>query len=291
MGRKVFEKNCFEGLKSVEKVFGHAAKQIYNFIFEQTENVDFEHEKPDIRIIRDDCVIGLEHFLTDVIFGESEKQSLTRTEDSKINEAVNKYKDNKELLDQDMKNGKAPNIVFQLVSDRINREKNYDYKQFIENFRNVSNNHNNKCNIYRENLKKVAQENNVENILLGCLIEIPYPQTSEYVLCSGNKKWRQRMNGIPITKDMLLAIQNMKNFDFIIIYMYCYDSFRNKNKRTRVCYCFYPNRVALDIREQGLSEKIFSFNYPGPKYQISVDKESIKNDGENITVTLNGKLV
>ena len=244
MADKNKELECLEKVLNCKTVKGQFARAIRQALFQKKEYINCSGERPDI-IIRDDFeVIGIEHCQVDVLFKIKKKkaQSMIGKQNSQIHELVKKYKD-KELLEKDISNGKVLTSFLKLVKERFNHKNSFKYLDFIENFRRVCVEHNNNCGVYKENLNVIAAG---KNISLGCLVEIPYSKERAYRVGDANGTRDQAINGLPITGDMLLTIQNMNGFDFAILCMYCLD--QPKKEKDIICYFFLPRAVAQCIK-------------------------------------------
>ena len=283
MGDKNKELECLEKVFNCKNVKGQFARDIRGVLLQKKECIDYSGERPDI-IIRDDSeVIGIEHCQVDVLFKTKKKkaQSMVGKQNNQINGLVKKYKD-KELLDKDISNGTALASALKLVEERFDYKNSFNYSDFIENFRRVCREHNNNCGVYRENLNAIATE---KNITLACLVEIPYSKERVYRITDGNGTRNQAINGLPITRDMLLAIQNMNGFDFVILCMYCLEN--PKKEKDILCYFFLPRAVVLGIKQQNIKpvysfELLNSFGLPF-KTDVSFPAEKYKIDNGNIT--------
>ena len=254
-------------------------------MLQKKEYIDCSGERPDI-IIRDDFeVIGIEHCQVDVLFRKKKKkaQSMVGKQNNQIKELIEKYKD-EELLEKDISNGTALTSVLQLVEERVDYRNLFKYSDFIDNFRRVCGEHNNNCGGYREKLNAIAAE---KNITLACLVEIPYSKERVYRITDANGIRNQAINGLPITEDMLLAIQNMDGFDFVILCMYCLND--PKKEKDIICYFFLPRAVMLGIKQQNI-KPVYSFElmnsfglpfktdvrFPADEYKIDNGKITFK---------------
>ena len=126
-----------------------------------------------------------------------------------------------------------------------------------------------------------------KNISLGCLVEIPYSKERAYRVGDANGTRDQAINGLPITGDMLLTIQNMNGFDFVILCMYCLD--QPKKEKDIICYFFSPRAVAQCIKQQNI-KPVYSFELLNPfglpyKTDVRFPADKYEIDNENITVT------
>lgn len=204
-------------------------------------------------------------------------------QNNKINELVAKYKDN-ELLEKDISNGTALTSALELVEERFDYRNLFKYSDFIENFRRVCGEHNNNCEVYRKKLNAIAAG---KHITLACLVEIPYSMEKAYRITDANGTRNQAINGLPITNDMLLVIQNLNGFDFVVLCMYCLDN--PKKEKDIICYFFLPCAVLQGIKQQSI-KPVYSFEFSNlfrRTFQTDVrfPTDKYKTDNDNITFT------
>lgn len=276
--KKSKELECFERVLKCRTVKGKFASEIRKCLDDKKDFVDCSGERPDIIINTETEVVGIEHCRIDLLFRIKKKkaQSMIGIQQSKGEKLVEKYR-NKDLLDEDIKNGTAVKSVLDMVEERSECRNKFDYSAFITHFRRVSKEHNDNCKIYRERLQTITSG---INSTLACLIEIPYPKEIVYQVTDSKRTRAQALNGIPITTDMLLAIQDMKGFDFIIICMHCLDN--PKEEKDIVCYYFLPCAVKEGIRQQGIKPVISFDIVEKPDIKFSDEYEFGE---EGITVT------
>lgn len=285
MADKNKEFECLEKVLKCKNVKGQFARDVQKALFLKKEFIDCNGERPDIVIQDDFEVIGIEHCQVDVLFRTKKKkaQSMVGKQNNQINGLIEKYKDQK-LLEKDISNGTALTSALKLVEQRFDYRNLFKYPDFIENFKRVCREHNNNCEVYKEKLNAIASG---KNITLACLVEIPYSRETVYRITDANGTRNQAINGLPITKDMLFAIQNMNGFDFVILCMYCLDN--PKREKDIICYFFLPRAVEQGIKQQDI-KSVFSFellNSFGLPFKTDVrfptDKYEIDNG--NITFT------
>ena len=283
MSDKKKELECLEKVLRCQTVKGRFARDMREALLQKKEYIDYSGERPDI-IIQDDLeVIGIEHCQVDVLFKIKKKkaQSMVGKQNNQIKGLVEKYKD-KELLEKDISSGIALTSTLKLVEERFDYKNSFNYSDFIENFRRVCREHNNNCGVYKENLNSIAAR---KNITLACLVEIPYSKERVYRITDANGTRNQAINGLPITRDMLHAIQNMNGFDFVMLCMYCLDN--PKKEKDIICYFFSPRAVAQGIKQQNI-KPVYSFELLNPfglpfKTDVSFPTDKYKIDNVNIT--------
>lgn len=274
MADKNKELGCLEKVLNCKNVKGQFARDIHGALFQKKEYIDYSGERPDIIIQDGTEVIGIEHCQVDVLF-KKKAQSMVGKQNNQINGLVEKYK-NEELLEKDISNGTALTSALKLVEERFDYRNLFKYFDFIENFRRVCGEHNNNCEVYREKLNAIAAG---KNITLACLVEIPYSKETIYRIADAKGTRNQAINGLPITRDMLLAIQNMNGFDFVMLCMYCLDN--PKKEKDIICYFFLPRAVVQGIKQQSV-RPVYSFGLPF-KTDVRFPADKYKIDNGNIT--------
>lgn len=285
MADKKKELECLEKVLRCKTIKGQFARDIRKALLLKKEYIDCSGERPDI-IIQDDFeVVGIEHCQVDVLFKIKKKkaQSMIGKQNNQIHELVKKYKD-EELLEKDISNGKAVTSVLKLVEERYDYRNLFKYSDFIKNFRRVCGEHNSNCDVYKENLNAISAG---KNISLGCLVEIPYSREMVYRINDTNGTREQAINGLPITEGMLLAIQNMSGFDFVILCMYCLD--HPKKEKDIICYFFSPRAVVQGIKQQNI-KPVYSFELLNPfgfpfKTDVRFPVDKYERGNGYITVT------
>lgn len=282
MADKNKELECLEKVLNCMTVKGQFARDIREALLQKKEYIDYSGERPDIIIQDDSEVIGIEHCQVDVLFMKKKKkaQSMVGKQHNQIKGLVEKYKD-KELLEKDISNGAALTSVLKMVEERVDYRNLFKYSDFIENFRRVCGEHNNNCEVYREKLSAIAAG---KNITLACLVEIPYSKETVYRITDANGTRNQAINGLPITRDMLLAVQSMNGFDFVILCMYCLND--PKKEKDIICYFFLPRAVVQGIKQQNI-KPVYSFEFLNPfglpfKTDVRFPADKYKIDNENI---------
>ena len=274
MADKSKELECINKVIKCEYHRGQFATDIHRILTERKDLIDCKGERPDIVINSEDEVIGIEHCQVDMLFRIKKKkaQSLVGQQHNKAVKLAEKYSD-KELLESDIQNGEAVKPVLSSVEDYFELRNNFKYQVFIDNFNKVCDDHNKKCNMYRENL---IQTYNNKDYSLYCLVEIPYIKENYFYIPGLKGSRKQVINGIPITFGMLDIIQQMRGFDVVIIFMY---SFLNPNLlKDYLCYYFVPGYVSEGIKQQGV-RPVLSFEIEKyPDLQIPLENISIEND-------------
>lgn len=244
MGNKNTEQNCLDIVKKCSAI-GDFAKSVKQLLITEP---DPKSERPDF--LFDGGLVGVEHFLTDVIFGVKHKnaQSIERKNSSNITKKIDYYHKNPKKLEADIDNGKAPKFLEDIINSEINGVSNFTYIKFISNFMKVYNEHYANCGVYRSKCKK-----------LGFLIELPYPHTKCYIVSKNGNTRRQSILTLPITTDILEHIRNNSDLDFVII---CFRPIHSSGKM-KECKTVYinPKDVYSSMKEQVI-DVYDTFDYP-----------------------------
>lgn len=274
MADKKTELECFEKVLKCNRNIGKFACEMHHLFVERKGFIDSSGESPDIIIKTDTEVIGIEHCLTDLLFRKkhNKAKSMTRVQQYTGEKLVEKYKD-KELLNTDIQNGNALKSILDTVEEDFDLHNKFEYGIFIDNFRRVCNEHNNNCETYRKKLKSM----NSDHVTLGCLVELPYSFERKYLITDNKGQRIQVLKGVPISVDMLETIQGMKEFDFIILCMYCLN--KPEQIKDYICYYFLPRNVKEGIKEQRI-KWVNHFDFANKSVvKFPVEKYSIDEKG------------
>ncbi|MBP5495239.1 MAG: hypothetical protein J6X97_09085 [Lachnospiraceae bacterium] len=281
MANKVKEFKCLEKVIKCWNNKGKIASNLHQILVNNRKLIDYDNERPDIIINSETEVMGIEHCRADMFFRIKRKraQSMIGIHESEGEKLVEKYED-EELLDEDIRNGNALNSILSIVEDGFDIRNNFKYENFIDNFKRVCNEHNNKSKDYRVRLNEIAKN---KQYTLACLIEIPYTKERNYYIKDSKGLRKQSLNGIPITWDMLKTIQGMQGFDFVILCMYnLYDV---ESVQDYVCYYFVPKFIEVCIKQQ-IINPVNSFGLTKyPHISFPPDKYSIDEEGKITFIT------
>lgn len=182
-------------------------------IFEESERPDF---------ISIDKTIGVEHFLIDVLETSKKEGSLSRKQDYLIKNTIGYYKENpEEVLDNDIKNGKATDFISSIINKPLNGIRGFDCEKFKNSF----------IRIYKDHYKNIDDyKKNAEKIFF--LIEIRYPNPIinkfGYIVKDNRKERCQAVKGIPFPKEIINIFKNSDKLDGIILCFVPYEYISNK---------------------------------------------------------------
>ena len=276
MGNKNTEQDCLNIVMECSTV-GNFAKSIKQLLSDDY----IQEERPDF--LSGNGLVGLEHFLVDVIFGvkHKEAQSIERKNSGNIAKKINFYYENSGELDTDISNGKAQRFVEDIINSEINGVSNFTYISFIKNFRKVFDEHYANRSVYRSKCGK-----------LGFLIELPYPHSlnNYYIVNKNNRIYRQSLKTLPVTTDMLNYIQNHSDLDFVILCIRPIH-FSDRNSECKSIY-INPKDVYKSVKEQGVFSGVLgsflqgvficdSFDYPHKFSSKNVVKLDVKKSGSD----------
>lgn len=192
---------------------------LFDASYVKTERPDFLFGKID----NEHFHVGIEHFLVDVLFDgnviknedgvirnlNKKGHSISRMDFGKIDKKIQCYQNNLELLDKDIQSGITLNFVEGLVNRQLDKLNGFSYAAFLCNFWNVFYGHWKSIDVYRKSCDK-----------FGFLIEFRVPLRNDYLIFDGDRCRRQVLNGIPITRDMIVILSlAVSKLDFVIFSM------------------------------------------------------------------------
>ena len=175
--------------------------------FNKYKNISMDgQERPDFLFEFEGELIGIEHFLVDLVE--------TKIKNSKVPQSRTNAKDEKKLIEEWQPHLEEEDFVEkalpdteQCVNEEIQRYALFDYKKFINEFKRIFNDHIEKSKSYEKTDR------------LGFLIELPVPVFT-WMVQEKNGNWhKQRINSIPITEDILNIINGFDEVDFVIIHV------------------------------------------------------------------------
>ncbi len=283
MGSKEKEIKCIYNVIHSNQIRGSFSKQYHNML-KNSVILSEEFERPDFVLSIDNEIYGIEHCQTDLLIQEKKKRThnLLDVQNTEINKTINKYNGNPDLLDVEIANGQALKKPLELVEERINLISDFNYENFISNFKKVCSVHNDKCSEYIEHINSVYKRNPK---FLGCLVEIHYPKIRKYKIVDANGNSReQALKHPPITKDMMNVISSMKKYEFVIVFMHEIEIAGKKPNY----YIFYvsPKDALKSISDQ-LILRVNSFELVSPfnihcNAKVKISSDNVVYDGENI---------
>lgn len=262
MGKKNDEQQCLNIVLNHQPFFSYG-KEIQKLLkseIRQDEKPDFiinsiNIDSIDIDLIdleHDVKLIGIEHFLTDVIFEKknSKNMSIERESNKILSERRDYYRNHQNELYIDIKSGQALTYAEGLMNKNLNGINKFSYCEFIQNFKLVYLKHYYKRFVYKEKCDT-----------LGFLIEIPYPQfinRNGYIIENNGHKHYQSIKTIPLPRELLEFISEHNDIDFVILCIRPLFECKKKFKKTQIIYI---NPKNCNIANQNIV-LCDSFDYP-----------------------------
>lgn len=233
---KAVEFKCLQKVISGLKPKGDTAKTIYTILNNATLISDEEQECPDFILQQQDTVIGLEHFLVDVLINKDGSNarrvskhrqqilhSLGCKPSQKTLKQINEYP-----------------IVHKQLEKGI-----FDEHFFLKEFQRVARKHSNSCNGYLGALHQYP----AKKYLMGVIIEMPCQTNGRFILYDSSGKQKERiLNCVPLTQNLLSMMKRiLKDFDFVVILT---ETLLNELPQDSKVYCFWQNNYEVAIKEQ-----------------------------------------
>lgn len=207
MDKKQREEVTIKSFLNYKQLNSQYANQLQSTLL----SMDFEDswkERPDLLFVNKNNknkVIGIEHFLVDVL--SEQQNAYSRIRENQQAQLLEKYGGDKLEGKQEVAAQELMNFI---VRD-LNKKDNIDCENFIFQFERVKNNHDSEAYI-------LALNKLYDQVSLGYIIEITYMQEEMWHVQekSGNYH-KMRLSGLPISKDMLDIVQSIKFADFVIL--------------------------------------------------------------------------
>lgn len=205
-------------------------------IFRNYKNISNEgQERPDFIFEYQDEIIGIEHFLVDLVE--------TRVKKSKYPQSRRNAKEELQLLNKWQPSlceaGFAEMVLpdtEQCINDEIQRYSLFDYQNFISEFKRIFGSHIEKTESYMKTNK------------MGFLIEIPVPLFT-WMVQDRNWNWhKQSINGIPMTEDIWNIINRFDELDFVIIHAVQNHNVSNNHNSILYDQDHHPNHLFRRFR-------------------------------------------
>lgn len=236
MADKNVEVRCLEKILAAQQPKGASAERVYALLKNAKILSDMTQEAPDFVLGLNDTVIGLEHFLVDVLI----------TNDGSNARMVNKHRQNA-LKGKKMsyRNLKSVNSLPEVKQKLRHGVLLFDEHHFLQELTRVSQKHGMSTKGYRADIAKYGGSHH----LIGAMIEMPCQTngTFELYYANGSSK-KRRLNCAPLTYNMISIMQRtLKGFDFIVILA---ETLLNELPRDAKVYCIWKNDFSAAIQEQ-----------------------------------------
>lgn len=235
MADKNVEVRCLEKILAAQQPRGASAERVYGLLRNATILSDMTQEAPDFVLGLGDTIIGLEHFLVDVLI----------TNDGSNARMVNKRRQKalrgKKPSHRDLKRINALPDVKQKLRQGVLL---FDEHHFLHELNRVSQKHGMSAKGYRADIAKYGGK----QYLVGAMIEMPCQTNGTFELYYDSSSKRRRLNCAPLTYNMISIMQRtLKEFDFVVILA---ETLLNELPRDAKVYCIWGNDFASAIKEQ-----------------------------------------
>lgn len=236
MADKTVETKCLHKILNAQRPRGNTAKMVYALIGDATLISDLRQECPDFILQHGDTIIGLEHFLIDVLVNET--GSNARRVYKRRQQELHGRKPSHKLMKHI---NHSPAVQQQLRHGVLS----FDEYQFLKEFQRVAHKHGDSVGGYRATIRKYK----AKNYVMGAMIEMPCQTNGHFILYDANGKCKERtLNCAPLTQNLIAIMKRtLKDFDFVIILA---ETLLNEQPYDSKVYCFWHNNFDEAIREQ-----------------------------------------
>ena len=236
MADKNVEVRCLEKILAAPHPKGNSAELVYNLLSDAIIMSDMTQEAPDFVLGKQDVIIGLEHFLVDVLITNSGSNARM------VNKRRQQVLHGKKPSHKDLRRINALPEVQQKLKNGILL---FNEQQFLRELQRVSQKHGMSVKGYRADIRKYGGKEH----LIGAMIEMPCQTNGSFVLHYSNGSSKTRiLNCVPLTQNMVSIMQRtLKDFDFVIILA---ETLLNELPRDAKVYCIWKNDFAGAIKEQ-----------------------------------------
>lgn len=236
MADKTVEMKCLDKILTAPRPRGSTSKMVYSLLDGSSLISDMKQECPDFVLQQGDTVVGLEHFLVDVLVTES--GSNARIVSKKRQQELRGRKPSHKLMKHI---NHVPSVQQQLKSGIMA----FDEFQFLREFQRVAHKHGNSVGGYRSTIRNYK----AKNYVMGAMIEMPCQTKGHFVLYDAHGKHKERtLNCVPLTHNLIAIMKRtLKDFDFVVILA---ETLLNEQPYDSKVYCFWNNNFDEAIREQ-----------------------------------------
>ena len=236
MADKTVEAKCLDKILHAPRPRGNTAKTVYALIGDATLVSDMKRECPDFVLRKGDTVIGLEHFLVDVLVNEmgSNARRVYKHRQQELHGRKPSHKLMKRIND-------SPAVQQQLKKGILA----FDEYQFLREFQRVAHKHGDSAGGYRATIRNYK----AKDYIMGAMIEMPCQTNGRFILYDASGKPKERtLNCVPLTQNLVAIMKRtLKDFDFVIILA---ETLLNEQPCDSKVYCFWNNNFDEAIREQ-----------------------------------------
>ena len=236
MADKLVEIKCLNKILNAPKPRGNTATVVYELLDGATLISNITQECPDFVLQNGNTIIGLEHFLVDVLVNHD--GSNARRVSRKRQLALRGRKPSHQLL---KRINHLPDVQCQLKSGVMA----FDEERFLHEFQRVSRKHGELVGGYRATIT----QHKADTYLLGAMIEMPCQTDGRFIMYDSTGKSKERvLNCVPLTQNLLSIMKRtLRAFDFVIILA---ETLLNESPHDAKVYCFWNNNYDMAIKEQ-----------------------------------------
>ena len=235
MADKTVEIQCLNKVLLATQPDGEDAEIIHTLLRNATVISDTKQESPDFILQSGNTVIGLEHFLIDVLI--TERGSNARLVLKQRKAAMKRRKHTKKT--RRMIN--ASPLVKQQLQKGI---RGFTEQAFLQELHRVSKKHNRMASVYRGEMS----QHPAGEYLLGAMIEMPCQTNGYFLLRNPNNTRERRLNCVPFTRNMIdIMRRTLTEFDFVVVLA---ETLLNENPRDAKVYCIWQHRYEEAIQQQ-----------------------------------------
>lgn len=238
MADKTVEFKCLDKVLHAPRPRGATAKAVYERLEHAELISDDKQECPDFVFHKDDMVIGLEHFLVDVLVNENgsnarrvlkHRQQFLGTTGKKTS-----YNTLKTI-------NRSPIVSHQLQQGVLL----FDEHRFLKEFHRVARKHGESVGGYRATIR----QHKAKHYLMGAMIEMPCQTNGQFIMYDASGAPKERtLNCVPLTHNLLSIMRRtLKDFDFVVILA---ETLLNELPQDAKVYCFWNGNYDAAIQEQ-----------------------------------------
>lgn len=236
MANKTVEIKCLNKILSAQRPNGIDAERVYS-VLDGSQLISGEKQEcPDFILRNGDTIIGLEHFLVDVLITDT--GSNARRVSKKRQHELRGRKPSHKLM---KKINRIPAVQQQLKTGVVS----FDEYHFLREFQRVAHKHGESVGGYFAAIRNYK----AKQYLMGAIIEMPCQTNGHFILHDASGKIKERtLNCVPLTQNLVSIMKRtLKNFDFVVILS---ETLLNEQPRDSKVYCFWSNDFENAIKEQ-----------------------------------------
>ncbi len=236
MADKAAEIKCLNKILSAPRPNGSNSEKVYS-VLDGSQLISGEKQEcPDFVLRNDDIIIGLEHFLVDVLV--TDVGSNARRVSKKRQHELRGRKPSHKLM---KKINRMPDVQQQLKTGVVS----FDEYHFLKEFQRVAHKHGESVGGYFAAIRNYKAKKH----LMGAIIEMPCQTNGHFILHDASGKTKERtLNCVPLTQNLVSIMKRtLRNFDVVVILS---ETILNEQPCDSKVYCFWGNNFENAIQEQ-----------------------------------------